>query len=238
MTNDELERIWKEDATAIYERCLPQLRNPTKNISHLSYIPAEIRTSQLSTVATRIVCLVHKFQIIRVYWLGLYADVIGWDINISKSLSWNNTRVISHNVIRLVVWDFKVNSAFHAHLYISLLKHNLELKWTGEVSTPVLLDWQVILCWPSIRKWYIVKHEQTMRLSPRLRRRDRGLLIRRIVHCVGLRETQLGHINRHSFFLALLFHSYISLVLPPTPPHPWWFTFWLWQYFRLYGVEW
>jgi hypothetical protein len=39
-----------------------------------------------------------------------------------------------------VVRKLKANSVFHTHIDISLLKNNLELKWTGEVSTPVLLD--------------------------------------------------------------------------------------------------
>jgi hypothetical protein len=43
-----------------------------------------------------------------------------------------------------------------------------------------------------------------MRLSPRVRLGDRGLLIRHIVHCVGLRDTQLGHIIRRSFHWGLI----------------------------------
>jgi hypothetical protein len=49
---------------------------------------------------------------------------------------------------------------------------------SGEISAVIFLDWQVILVMAPIREWYIVKHEQVMRLSRMGVFGDRSLLIR------------------------------------------------------------
>jgi hypothetical protein len=118
-------------------RYLPGLRKTIKNTGHNVLDPSRDSNQSplecVQSVAARIVCPNYSCVSRRT------CEVL---TTFRKLLSWNKTQVISHNLTRLVVSEFKVNSVLHTHLYtyISLLKHNLELKWTGEVSTPEHLD--------------------------------------------------------------------------------------------------